>query len=309
MPLRTETIDMPDLAELEGGAPRLLPIDSIDEDPEQPRMEFDPAAMDELAATIRLRGVLQPVSVRPHPHVRGRWMLNFGSRRYRASRLAARDVIPAFVDASFDTYAQVIENEQREALQPMELALFVKKRKALGETQAEIGRLLGKSQAYVSMAHALIDAPDWLMDLYRQGKCRGLTELYQLRRLHGEAPCEVEDWCKTQGSVNRTNLQRLITRREETERTGPANAGDSAMPSTRTTQACTATDRAGHSRTSDRPIPALIALVEGAQVELVTFEVPSKQGQVYVIDRSTGTRLSVTAASLVLQGFATETPR
>ena len=85
MPLRTEPIDFPDLACLESGGLLQLPIDSIDEDPEQPRSEFDAAALEELASTIRSRGVLQPVSVRPHPLSPGRWMLNFGSRRYRAS--------------------------------------------------------------------------------------------------------------------------------------------------------------------------------------------------------------------------------
>ena len=209
MPLRTDPIALPDLGALESGAPRLLPLDSIDEDPDQPRSEFDPAALEELAATIRLRGVLQPVSVRPHPNEHGRWMLNFGSRRFRASRLADRAVIPAFVDDACDTYAQVIENEQRESLQAMELALFVQRRRALGETQAEIARLLGKSKTYVSMANALIDAPDWLMRLYREGRCRGLTELYQLRRLHEHAARPVEAWCAGRAEIGRAEIKAL----------------------------------------------------------------------------------------------------
>ena len=68
------------------GTPLSLPIDSIDEDPEQPRREFEPEAMAELAQTIEARGVRQPVSVRPHPQHPGRWMLNFGARRLRASK-------------------------------------------------------------------------------------------------------------------------------------------------------------------------------------------------------------------------------
>jgi ParB family chromosome partitioning protein len=65
----------------------------------------------------------------------------------------------------------------------MELALFVQRRLAAGETQAEIARRLGKSRQYVTYATALIDAPDWLMALHREGRCRGLKELYDLRRL------------------------------------------------------------------------------------------------------------------------------
>jgi hypothetical protein len=69
------------------GAPLRLSIDLIDKDPEQPRTEFDDESLQELAATIRERGVRQPVSVRQHPHKPGYWMLNFGARRLRASKL------------------------------------------------------------------------------------------------------------------------------------------------------------------------------------------------------------------------------
>ncbi len=100
--------------------------------------------------------------------------------------MLGKPTIPAYVDAGADGYAQVIENEQREDLKPLELALFVQRRLALGETQAQIARGLGKSQPYVVYASALIDAPDWLMTLYRQGKCQGLTELYHLQTAAGD---------------------------------------------------------------------------------------------------------------------------
>lgn len=88
---------------LPGGTPLLLAVDSIDEDPAQPRMEFDPGALQELADTIKARGVRQPISVRPHPGQPERWMLNFGSRRLRASKLAGNREIPAFVDLTVDS--------------------------------------------------------------------------------------------------------------------------------------------------------------------------------------------------------------
>ena len=185
--------DLPTMEEIRGtqasttghGSPLLLPIEDIDEDPEQPRQEFDPTSLAQLAATIAGRGVRQPVSVRKHPSKPGRWILNFGARRLRAAKLAGESVIAAFEDVTVDAYDQVIENEQREGLKPLEIALFVKRQLDRGESQADIARGIGKSQAYVTYACSLIEPPDWLIDLYRSGRCRGMFELYELRRLHG----------------------------------------------------------------------------------------------------------------------------
>jgi len=134
-------------------------VHDIDEDPQQPRQQFDSYKLQQLADSIERRGVLQAVSVRPHPEAPQRWMLNFGARRLRAAKLLGRPTISAYVDAGADRYDQVIENEQREDLKPLELALFVQRRLALGETQVQIARGLGKSQPYVAYACALIDAP------------------------------------------------------------------------------------------------------------------------------------------------------
>jgi ParB family transcriptional regulator, chromosome partitioning protein len=168
------------------GTPLMLPLNSIDEDPSQPRREFDADALQQLADTIAERGVRQPISVRAHPTQPKRWIVNFGARRLRASKLAGKTDIPAFIDNTANSYDQVIENEQREGLKPLELALFVQQRLALGESQADIARLLGKSRPYVTYATALIDAPDWLMATYRAGQCRGSRELHELRSLHAE---------------------------------------------------------------------------------------------------------------------------
>ena len=127
----------------------------------------------------------------------------------RASKLAGKETIPAFIDNSVDSYDQVIENEQRESLRPLDLALFIERRLALNESQTEIARRLGKSQSYVASASALINAPDWLMALYRQGRCQGLTELYLLRRLQALAPYAVMAWLAQQDSVTRASLQGL----------------------------------------------------------------------------------------------------
>jgi len=209
MSLRLESLAMPELPGASTGQPLALPLDAIDEDPEQPRSEFDPVSLQELADTISARGVRQPISVRPHATMPERWMLNFGARRLRASKLARQATIPAFIDETADSYDQVIENEQRESLKPMELALFVQRRIAVGENQAEIARRLGKSRQYVTYATALIDAPDWLMAMYRDGRCRGLKELYDLRRLADSNADAVATWLPQMGVVVRSDVEAL----------------------------------------------------------------------------------------------------
>ena len=195
MPLQLDDLAALDAPTLQAnGQPLMLPAGAIDEDPDQPRHEFDSNALSELAETIRERGVRQPISVRPNLQQAGRWVLNFGARRLRASRLAGLKEIPAFVDTTADSYDQLIENEQREDLKPLELALFVQKRLAMGGNQAEIAKRLGKSRQWVTLTTALIEPPDWLLQVYREGRCRGMNELYELRRLHGEHAQAVEAW-------------------------------------------------------------------------------------------------------------------
>jgi ParB family transcriptional regulator, chromosome partitioning protein len=287
-----EALDQPPPAG-EGG-PLRIPIDSIDEDPAQPRREFDEASLQELAATIAERGVRQPVSVRRHPEAEGRWLLNFGARRLRASRLAGQHDIPAFVDETADSYDQVIENEQREALRPMDLALFVKGQLQRGLSQAEVARRLGKSRAYITYVCALIDPPDWLMTLYRDGRCRGVRELYDLRRLHEAHAHEVQALLSTGNFVSRGEIAKLQGRLEaeqgRAERSAPAAGTTESMaevlesdvrdeprgPAARTSQSRASGDLHVH----DALI--LLADVDGTMVRVVMDDAPPSVGDVYV---------------------------
>ena len=191
------------------GGPLMVPIADIDEDPDQPRVEFEDEPLKELAATIAERGVRSPVSVRPHPRDAGRWVLNYGARRLRASKLIGLSEIPVFVDKAADSYDQVIENEQREGLKPLELALFVKRELGKGVSQAEIARRLGKSQTYITFVRAMIDPPAWLLDVYRSGKCRNAAQLYELRRLHEVKPESVEKQLESLDRIGRFDIERM----------------------------------------------------------------------------------------------------
>ena len=86
-----------------------LDLSLIDEDPNQPRTEFDPVTLQELSDTIRLRGVKTPISVHPHPQIEGRFIINHGARRFRASILAKKKTIPAFIDTDYSKVDQMIE--------------------------------------------------------------------------------------------------------------------------------------------------------------------------------------------------------
>lgn len=272
------------------GTPLHLPIDAIDEDPDQPRQDFDPDSLAELAETIRERGVRQPISVRRHPQQPDRWMLNFGARRLRASKLAGKEEIPAFVDDTADSYDQVIENEQRAGLTPLELALFVQRRLAAGDIQAEIARRLSKSRQYVSMASALIDAPDWLMGAYREGRCRGLNELFELRKLAREHPQHVEAWTAANDAITRDRVTalrgELCARRAGDSPAGAGHYSVTAQPDAasdpRLTSAPAPARLPDAAPPRNAPRPQLLATLDGASVVIDTQSIPAQVGCLFV---------------------------
>lgn len=307
-------------ADLLAGAPLQLPIDAIDEDPDQPRREFDADGLAELAETIRERGVRQPVSVRRHPTQPDRWMLNFGARRLRASKLVGKLDIPAFIDTTADSYDQVIENEQRQGLKPLELALFVQRRLAAGDTQAEVARRLGKSRQYVTMATALIDAPDWLLTAYREGRCRGLNELYELRKLAADHPQYVEAWTSDRDAITRDRV--IALRTDLAQGSGSMQRGTSALIEA---VAQSGDDSAWPDMAAPQPAPVpapapaiaaaarsatpklrLLAKLDGVAVVVDTQCAPPQAGQVFV--RVVGGRDAepVDAARLTLTGLVAE---
>lgn len=134
----------------ETGAP-LVPMNIIIEDPDQPRTEFDDAALEEMAESIRERGVLQPIVIKA-ANPDGFHVIIAGARRFRASKLAGKNMIPALVrHAAADSYDQMIENIQREALSHRDIARFIRDQLATGAKKSEIAKSLGKPPAWVSL--------------------------------------------------------------------------------------------------------------------------------------------------------------
>src|SRR3954462_5049875 len=151
---------------------RDVPVELIAPNPKQPRHRFDEATLAGLAESVRQRGVLQPILVRPVPG--GTYELGAGERRWRAAQLAGLEVVPALVRPADDAQAleaALIENMAREDLNPMEearaCAALVEE---LGLTREEVGRRVGRSRVAVSNLLRLLDLPDEVMTLLEDGE-------------------------------------------------------------------------------------------------------------------------------------------
>ncbi|MGZ4279121.1 MAG: ParB/RepB/Spo0J family partition protein [Solirubrobacteraceae bacterium] len=161
--------------EHDGAELRELHVDLVAPNPEQPRKRFDDEALQALADSVKERGVLQPVLVRPRPG--GTYELVAGERRWRAARLAGLETLPALVQQRDDAQSledALIENMAREDLNPIEAARAVAGLvEELGLTREEVGRRVGRSRVAVSNLLRLLDLPDEALALVEDGS---LTE-------------------------------------------------------------------------------------------------------------------------------------
>jgi ParB family transcriptional regulator, chromosome partitioning protein len=134
-----------------------IELSRIDPNPEQPRREFEAGSLQQLADSIRQHGVLQPVVVR---QAGSRFELVMGERRFRASQLAGRQRIPAVVldvDPADRLELAIIENVQRQDLNPIELALAYQALARAGHTQEEIGRKVSMDRSSIANHIRLLD--------------------------------------------------------------------------------------------------------------------------------------------------------
>lgn len=184
--------------EVARGGPIALPLDLVDEDPLQPRTKDNPGfsakSLTELAAAIRLRGVKTPISVRPNPAAPGRYLINHGARRYRASRLAGLATIPGFIDANYNLADQVVENLHRNELTAREIADYIGRELAKGLRKGEIARQISKSAAFVTQHAALLDLPEPIADAFGAGRVRDVTLVNELLLIYRKAPDVVSAW-------------------------------------------------------------------------------------------------------------------
>jgi ParB family transcriptional regulator, chromosome partitioning protein len=150
---------------------RELPVELIAPNPQQPRRNFEEDTLVALADSLRQRGVLQPVLVRPVPG--GTYELIAGERRWRAAQLADLDTVPAMVRPHDDAESlelALIENMAREDLNPMEEARAVSALvEELGLSKEEVGRRVGRSRVAISNLLRLLELPDDALALIEDG--------------------------------------------------------------------------------------------------------------------------------------------
>lgn len=193
------------------GGPALIAVELMDFDPSQPRRTFREESIEELGESIRTHGVLEPVSLRTHPQLPGRYVVNRGERRVRAARKAGLRTVPAFIDERVDPFAQAAENLHREDMSPFDLAVFVCEREKEGLSKSEIARRLAKPRSYISEAAALIDAPERVRHAVESGRLG--SDVRTLHRLVAAArgfPERVEELLAGDTPINRASIEALF---------------------------------------------------------------------------------------------------
>lgn len=154
---------------------QVLPIKDISPNPHQPRRSFDEKTLEELAASIRSQGVLQPLLVRPcGPAKPGKYEIVAGERRWRASQLAGLTEVPVLVrsfSAQDTLAAALIENLQREDLNPLEEALGIQTLKMeFGLSQDDLAKKLGKSRSAIANSLRLLSLPENVRNDLAEGR-------------------------------------------------------------------------------------------------------------------------------------------
>lgn len=159
------------------GAPRradtTLPIEQIVPNPDQPRRSFNEEALSELAASIREKGVLQPLIVRPYGGEPPVYQIVAGERRWRAAQAARLHDIPVIIRDFSDTEVleiAIVENIQRADLNPIDEARGYRQLiERFGHTQEKLGEAMGKSRSHVANALRLMQLPEEVQVMLAEG--------------------------------------------------------------------------------------------------------------------------------------------
>ena len=189
-----EAIFLDNSAEENGGV-TMLRLSEIEPNPDQPRRDFDPEALSQLAESIATHGLIQPIIVRSASGGE-LYQIIAGERRWRASKMAGLSEVPVIIMELDDQKAAqiaIIENVQRENLNAIEEAMAYRSLiEDYGMTQEELSKQIGKSRSAVANILRLLDLPDEVMALVKEGSlsaghARTLLGLKNPARINGAA--------------------------------------------------------------------------------------------------------------------------
>lgn len=164
-----------DLVPSDRPSPRqVLPVEQITPNPDQPRRSFAPEALQELADSLRGKGMLQPLIVRPHPTDRGLYQIVAGERRWRAAQIAQLHEVPVIVRDLSDTEVlevAIVENIQRSDLNAIEEASSYRQlMDRFGHTQERLADALNKSRSHIANLLRLLNLPEQVQAWLKEGK-------------------------------------------------------------------------------------------------------------------------------------------
>lgn len=155
-------------------ADQMVPIERIEPNPEQPRRSFLAEDLDDLAASIREKGVIQPLILRENSRRAGTYEIVAGERRWRAAQMAKLHEVPALIRSYSDTEAleiAIVENIQRADLNAVEEAAGYRElMERFGHTQEKLAEALGKSRSHIANMLRLLNLPEEVQELLREGK-------------------------------------------------------------------------------------------------------------------------------------------
>lgn len=185
-------------------------VDIISPDPNQPRKNFDEAALQELADDLKKNGLIQPIVVRDDPDNVGKFIVVAGERRLKAAKLTGfkkiRSILSTY-DNSQLGYVQIAENAKRDNLKFYEMAEFIVSRSDAGEKQAGIAEKLGLSKTRISEYMSWRDAPSFFKE--SKEKFPSMRAFYDLVKLYAEYPSEVTEFINKAESISKVDITTL----------------------------------------------------------------------------------------------------
>ncbi|WP_313453002.1 ParB/RepB/Spo0J family partition protein [Brevundimonas sp.] len=204
---------------------RRVPIESLKPNPDQPRKTFRQEDLEELTASIRDKGVLQPILVRTQPGEDGVWQVIAGERRWRASQAARLTEVPIVVHEMDDVEVfevAIVENVQRADLNPLEEAeAYRVLMERFGRTQDAVAGVVGKSRSHVANTLRLLQLPERVLFYVREGK---LTAGHARALINTPDPAQLADIAFVDGlSVRETEA--LARRAVDGPKPAKARAG------------------------------------------------------------------------------------